>query len=58
MKRYVHAAFLDAVLAMAGGVFYRGFTKFNGSSATTTLGVVPTPYFLLGIVLFLLLLLR
>lgn len=50
MKRYVNAAFLYAVLAMAGGVFYREFTKFNGFSAKTTLGVVHTHYFLLGMV--------
>lgn len=57
MKRYVNAAFLYAVLAMAGRVFYREFTKFNGFSAKTTLGVVHTHYFLLGMVFFLLLLL-
>ena len=57
MKRYVNAAFLYAVLAMAGGVFYREFTKFNCFSAKTTLGVVHTHYFLLGMVFFLLLLL-
>lgn len=56
MKRYVNAAFLYAVLAMAGGVFYREFTKFNGFSAKTTLGVVHTHYFLLGVSLVLLLL--
>lgn len=51
MKRYVNAAFLYAVLAMAGGVFYREFTKFNGFSARTTLGVVHTHYFLLLLLL-------
>ena len=43
---------------MAGGVFYREFTKFNCFSAKTTLGVVHTHYFLLGMVFFLLLLLE
>ena len=57
MKRYTNAALLYAVLAMSGGVFYREFTKFNGFSAKTTLSVVHTHYFLLGMVLFLLLLL-
>ena len=57
MKRYINAALLYAVLAMSGGVFYREFTKFNGFSAKTTLSVVHTHYFLLGMVLFLLLLL-
>ena len=57
MKRYTNAALLYAVLAMSGGVFYREFTKFNGFSAKTTLSVVHTHYFLLGMVFFLLLLL-
>lgn len=56
MKRYMNMALLYAVLAMVGGVFYREFTKFNGFTAKTTLGVVHTHYFLLGMVLFLLLL--
>ena len=46
-----------AILAMAGGVFYREFTKFNHFSGKTTLGVIHTHYFLLGMVFFLLLLL-
>ena len=57
MKRYMNAALLYAVLAMAGGGFYREFTKFNGFTAKTTLSVVHTHYFLLGMVFFLLLLL-
>ncbi len=57
MKRYMNTAFLYAVLAMAGGAFYREFTKFNGFSGRTALGVVHTHYFLLGMVFFLLLLL-
>ena len=57
MKRYMNMALLYAVLAMVGGVFYREFTKFNGFTAKTTLGVVHIHYFLLGMVLFLLLLL-
>ena len=55
MKRYMNTALLYAVLAMAGGVFYREFTKFNGFTARTTLSVVHTHYFLLGLVFFLLL---
>ena len=57
MKRYINAALLYAVLAMAGGVFYREFTKFNGFDGKTALSVVHTHYFLLGMVFFLLLLL-
>lgn len=56
MKRYINAALLYAILAMAGGVFYREFTKFNGFTTKTTLSVVHTHYFLLGMVFFLLLL--
>lgn len=57
MKRYMNMALLYAVLAMVGGVFYREFTKFNGFTAKTTLGVVHTHYFLMVMVFFLLLLL-
>ena len=58
MKRYINASLLYALLAMVGGVFYREFTKFNGFTARTSLGVVHTHYFLLGMVFFLLLLLQ
>ena len=57
MKRYINSALVYAILAMAGGVFYREFTKFNGYTTKTALGVVHTHYFLLGMVFFLLLLL-
>lgn len=57
MKRYMNLTLLYAVLAMVGGVFYREFTKFNGFTGKTTLGVVHPHYFLLGMVFFLLLLL-
>ena len=56
MKRYMNSALLYAILAMIGGVFYREFTKFHGFAARTTLSVVHTHYFLLGMVSFLLLL--
>ena len=57
MKRYIHTALLYAVLAMAGEVFYREFTRFTGYTGKTALSVVHTHYFLLGMVFFLLLLL-
>lgn len=57
MKRYLNAAMLYALFAMVGGVFYREFTKFNGFTGKTTLSVIHTHYFLLGMVFFLLLLL-
>ncbi len=57
MKRYINMALLYAVFAMAGGVFYREFTKFNDFASKTTLSVIHTHYFLLGMAFFLLLLL-
>ena len=57
LKRYINTALFYAILAMAGGVFYREFTKLSGFTAKTTLSVVHTHYFLLGMVFFLLLLL-
>ncbi len=57
MKRYMNASLLYAVLAIVGGVFYREFTKFNNFTMKTTLGIVHTHYFLLGMVFFLLMLL-
>ncbi len=56
MKRYMNLSFVYAVLAMAGGVFYREFTKFNAFTGKTTLSVVHTHYFMLGMVFFLLML--
>ena len=56
MKRYMNTALLYTVLAMVGGVFYREFTKLNGFTAKTTLAVVHTHYFLMGMVFFLILL--
>lgn len=53
MKKYVNTAFIYAVAAMAGGVFYREFTKWNGFSGVTMLGKVHTHLFLLGMLLFL-----
>lgn len=56
MKRYMNASLLYALLAMVGGVFYREFTKFNGFTARTALGVVHTHYFLLSVSMVMLLL--
>ena len=52
MKRYINVALLYAIFAMVGGVFYREFTKLNGFTGKTTLAVVHTHYFLLGMVFF------
>ena len=51
--KLINAAFVYALLAMAGGVFYREFTKFNGFSGRTTLAFVHTHLFLLGMIVFL-----
>ena len=63
MKRYMNSALLYAILAMAGGVFYREFTKFDGFTAKTTLsadaaisGMAGIGHILLGVSLVLLLL--
>lgn len=57
MKCYMNGAITYAALAMAGGVFYREFTKFNHFTGQTTLSVLHTHYFVLGMLFFLLLLL-
>lgn len=54
MKKYLNLSLAYAVAAMAGGVFYREFTKFNGFSGVTALGKVHTHLFLLGTVVFML----
>lgn len=38
MKKYANAAIVYSFLALAGGVFYREFTKFNGFGGATSLG--------------------
>ncbi|MGN0777931.1 MAG: DUF2871 domain-containing protein [Aristaeellaceae bacterium] len=43
-----------AIAGMAGGVFYREFTKFNGFTGVTALGKVHGHLLLLGMVMFLL----
>ena len=55
-KHFACAAFTYAILAMIFGVFYREFTKFTGFTGQTTLSVMHTHYFLLGMVFCLLML--
>lgn len=55
MKKYANFAFLYAIVAMVFGVFYREFTKFNQFTGKTTLSVMHTHYFVLGMFLCLLL---
>ena len=56
MKRYANTALVYAVLAAVAGVFYREFTKIQGFTGRTTLSMVHTHYFALGMLLFLVLL--
>lgn len=55
MKKMINTSVIYAVLALAGGVFYREFTKFHGFTGYTTLSVVHTHYFILGMFMFLIL---
>lgn len=54
MKKYVNISFNYAILAIASGVFYREFTKFNGFSGKTTLSITHLHFFVLGTMMFLL----
>lgn len=53
MKKAFNLAFIYAIAAMVGGVFYREFTKLNGFNGRTSLGFVHTHLFLLGMIFFL-----
>lgn len=57
MKKYANSALIYAIAAMVFGVFYREFTKFMGFTGETALSVMHTHYFMLGMVMFLLMLL-
>lgn len=54
MKKYINIAFIYAIAAMVGGVFYREFTKFLGFTGVTALGKVHVHFFALGMIMFLL----
>lgn len=53
MRKMINTAFAYAIAAMAGGVFYREFTKFQGFEGRTSLAFVHTHLFLLGMVMLL-----
>ena len=53
MKKYLNISIIYAIAAMAGGVFYREFTKYAGYTGVTALGKVHVHLFLLGMVVFL-----
>lgn len=52
MKKFANLSIVYAVLALAGGVFYREFTKFNGFEGGTSLGFVHPHYLVLGALFF------
>ena len=54
-KSYLTTAIVYAALALLGGVFFREFTKALGYAGETTLSVVHTHFFLMGMVFFILL---
>lgn len=53
MKKYLNFSLIYAIAAMAGGVFYREFTKYNDFTDVTALGKVHGHLFLLGMLMFL-----
>lgn len=53
MKKYINISFIYAVAALACGVFYREFTKFQGFSGKTTLAFTHLHLFVLGTIMFL-----
>lgn len=53
MKKYINIAMYYAIAALASGVFYREFTKFNDFTGVTALGKVHTHLFVLGMFMFL-----
>ncbi|MGN0638347.1 MAG: DUF2871 domain-containing protein [Huintestinicola sp.] len=53
MKKCLDISLVYAAAAMAGGVFYREFTRINDFDGVTVLGKVHTHLFLLGMIIFL-----
>lgn len=51
MKKYLNISLVYAIAAIAGGVFYREFTKLQGYTGVTDLGKVHTHLFLLGMLI-------
>ena len=55
MKKLINTAMTYFGFAIAARVFYREWTKLNGFSGKTALGVIHVHLFVLGMLLFLLL---
>ena len=54
MKKLLNTALAYALAAMAGGVFFREFTKFHGFEGVTVLSTLHVHLFVLGMIFFLL----
>lgn len=52
MKKYLNISLIYAIAAMAGGVFYREFTKLNEYQGATALAKVHVHLFMLGMMVF------
>lgn len=55
MKKMIKISMIYFIVALIAGVFYREFTKFNQFSGRTTLSLLHTHLFILGMFLFLIL---
>lgn len=55
MKKFIKIGFIYAGFALACGVYFREFTKFNGFTAPTMLSNVHPHLFMLGAVMYLIL---
>lgn len=53
MKKMINTSMAYFIAAMVAGVFYREFTKFQGFTGKTTLGVMHTHLLVLGMFFFL-----
>ena len=56
MKKHINVIYFYAILALLGGIFFREFTKLNGFEGVTSLGVIHTHAFMLGMMVFLIIL--
>lgn len=54
-KKYFNYAFIYAVVAILMGAFYREFTKIFAFSGKSTLSIIHTHYFAMGMIFFMLL---
>lgn len=55
MKKLINVAMIYMIAALVAGVFYREFTKLNQFTGKTTLSIVHTHLFILGVFIFLIL---